>query len=111
MTSLVYVVRGCAGVYSSTTEWPVRAFLEKESAEALCARLNAWCEETGAAQPGHRLDDNACYEERADGRRYWSKELAKLHDPKPPEDPGFQNWGDVLYCVEEIPLGSVVDQT
>jgi hypothetical protein len=51
----VYVVRGRAGCYSSTTEWPVRAFIDRGDADALAGRLNAWAVESGASVG--RLDE------------------------------------------------------
>ena len=116
--NIVYVVCGTAGCYSSRTNWLVRAFLTKEPAEALMERLRAWCKETGADSPGKRLSEREHDEhmrlarearQRGDteteAKEYTLAEKAKPH---PLEDPGFQNWGDAEYYVEEVPLSEPV---
>lgn len=87
----VYVVVGRCGEYSDKRTWTVAAYLDKEQAEALRARLEAWCK----ANEFH------------DGRpeNFWALDFNDQEKRKPPEDPQFQaDYTGTRYVVEEIPL-------
>lgn len=85
---MVYVVSGATGEYSDFCCWEVCAFMKKEDAEAMCARLNAWCKERGLdkEQPD---DETECEREKM----------------KPPDDPNFElAYTGTTYEILEIPI-------
>ena len=81
-----YLLAGETGEYSDHRTWYLRVFLDKASADALCAKLNAWCLEHG-------------YDK--DSNKHWEK---KDH---PIEDENFDvDYTGTSYSVCEIPLDS-----
>ena len=88
MGKVVYVVHGSTGEYSDHRAWEVKAFISKDAADAMVARLNAWCKEMG------------CDEGR--GKLSYGSEFANA---KPPDDPDFSNdYTGTNYGVMELPL-------
>ena len=78
----VYIVCGDTGEYSDHCAWYLKAFTGKAEADALCARLNAWCKERG-------------YDVKA----------SEYNDQKPEEDPQFRaDYTGTAYSVMELPL-------
>lgn len=95
--NVIYLVMGTAGCYSSTEVWTVRAYAVEKDAEVERDRLIAWIADHGG--PTQRLNTSHCWDEN--GRNY---DITK--EPKPPGDPDFRNWGDVVYWVETVPFGA-----
>lgn len=86
-----WVVVGMTGGYSDRTEWLVKAFLDKERAEAFISDADAWLLENKMSCLNEKSSDLADYEIRG--------------EVKPPFDPDFRcDYTGSRYCLSECDL-------
>lgn len=88
---IIYLLTGQSGEYSDRSDWNIRAFVEKDGAQALKARL----EEIENRKRAFRSDGEY---EKADAL----EEERKALDPK-----GGSCWDSTDYGIEEIELEGV----
>lgn len=85
---IIYLLTGQSGEYSDRSDWNIRAFVEKDGAQALKTRL----EEIETRKRALRSDGEYRAAEDLDEER-------KTIDPK-----GESEWGSTDYAIEEIEL-------
>jgi hypothetical protein len=85
----LFVVVGDTGIEGRRIDWPVKAFLNRDRADAFLEAIQKWCQEKGICRDGNNV--------------------GKVTDPtgifvKCPLDPNFRIYGDVAYRVVEIDI-------
>jgi len=87
----IFVLFGCTGQYSDSSEWAVRGYTSKEAADADCAALNAIAEEI------KKGEDSA-------GDSYDFRENAVRERLQPHDAYASMDYTGTEYSVTEMPL-------